>query len=385
MFVSFARPMTRTTKLLFVALALAPMACSNTPKTDTATPDTTAAAPVEPAPAPKPEVKPIPEGFHAITPQLVVKGVDAAVDFYVKNLGAQKVYAMAGPDGKSMHAEIKIGDSVLMLDEENLQAGMKSPLALGGSPAVLMMYVPDVDAQAATLTAAGAKLLQPIEDQFWGDRWGEIVDPFGHRWALATHVEDLSPEQMAERAKIAFAPAKGKKPKKGAPPAWKKIAGTPAADKVSKEYHTVTPSFAVADAAAAIEFYKSAFGATEKSRMPAPDGKKIMHAELVLGDSTIMLSDAFPEMGSKSITDFGGSPVSIHYYVTDADAVFARAQSAGARPEMPLTDAFWGDRYGMVVDPAGMAWGLATHKEDLTPEQMAERMKAEMAKAKPST
>ncbi|WP_434421881.1 VOC family protein [Nannocystis pusilla] len=376
--------MTKThPSVLFIALTLLPLACSNSAKTDTATPEPTASAPPAPAPEPpKPEVKPIPEGFYAVTPQIVVKGVDEAVDFYTKNLGATKVLTIPGEGGKSIHAEVKIGDSIVMIDEES--GDMKSPLTLGGSPASLLMYSPDVDATIAALTAAGAKVTMPAEDQFWGDRWGEVTDPFGHRWNVATHIEDLTPEQMAERAKIAFAPTK-KKPKKGAAPAWKKIAGTPATEKVAKEYHTITPSFVVADANAAIEFYKNAFGATEKARMLGPDGKKIMHAELTFGDSTVMLSDAFPEMGSKSIADYKGTPVSLHHYTTDADAVFAKAQAAGGKPLMPIGDMFWGDRYGMILDPAGLAWGIATHKEDVSPEQMAERMKAEMAKQKPQS
>ena len=374
-----------TTTFLLAALALAPIACGSAPKADTATPDTAAAPAPAPTPAPPP-AKPIPDGFHALTPQLAVKGIDAAIDFYVKNLGATKTFTMPGPDGKTMHAEIKIGDSIIMLDEENLQQGMKSPLTLGGSPGQLMIYVPDVDALAATLVAAGAKVTVPVEDMFWGDRYGELVDPFGHVWAIATHTEDLTPEQTAERGKLAMQPPpKGKKPKKGAPPAWKKIAGTPATDKIAKGYHTVTPAFVVADASAAIEFYKNAFGATEKYRMLAPDGKKVMHAEIMIGDSALMLTDTFPEMGGKNAVDLGGSPVALHYYVTDVDAVFAKAQAAGGKPAMPVTDMFWGDRYGAFLDPSGVPWGVATHKEDVTPEQMPERMKKQMAQAKPTT
>lgn len=376
---------TPTLKLLFAVFALAPLACSNAPKADTAKPDQTAAAPAPaPTPAPPP-AKPIPDGFHTLTPQLTVKGVDAAVDFYGKALGAQKLFTMAGPDGKTMHAEIKIGDSILMLEEENVQQGMKSPLTLGGTPAQLMVYVPDADAAVATLTAAGATVKMPLEEMFWGDRYAELVDPFGHRWGVATHVEDLTDEQMMERGKLAMQPPpKGKKPKKGAAPAWKKIAGTPAAEKKPKEYFTVTPGVAVADAAAAIEFYKAAFGAVEKGRMPGPDGKKIMHAELQIGDSRLMLTDTFPEMGGKNAADLGGSPVGFHFYVTDVDGVFAKAQAAGAKPAMPVADQFWGDRFGLVVDPSGLSWGIATHKEDLTPEQMAERMKKQMQQAKPA-
>jgi PhnB protein len=370
----------KTIPLLLVALALPLAACGGAPKADTAVPESTAAAASAPAPAPKPEVKPIPEGFFAITPQLVVADVDKAVAFYNEHLGATTVLTIAGADGKPIHADIKIGDSIIMIDQETKET--RGPLALGGSPAALFVYVPDVDATVAALAAAGAEVTMPVEDQFWGDRWGEVVDPFGHRWGLATQVEELSEEQIAERAKLAFAPAK-KQPKKGAPPAWKQIAGAPASSPVPAGYHTVTPSFVVADAAAAIAFYKAAFGATERSRMLGPDGERVLHAELAIGDSLIMLADAFPEMGSKSIADIGGSPVFLHHYVPDVDAVFARALAAGGTEVVPVADQVWGDRYGMLLDPAGLLWGVGTHVEDVSAEEVAERMKAAQVEAEP--
>ena len=369
---------------LFTVLVLAPLACG--PKADTTGP--------EPAPTPAPApvarpAKPIPDGFFAITPQLTVQGVDAAVDFYVKAFGASKVYSVAGPDGKTWHAEVKIGDSIVMIDEET--EGSKSPKTLGGTPATLMLYVASADETFATATTAGATAETPLEDQFWGDRYGQVIDPFGHRWAISTHIEDLTPEQTQERAALVYAPAptkKGKKkPAKGAKaePAWKKIAGTPAKQAVPIGYHTVTLALVTQDAAGAIEFYKQAFGALEVERMPGPDGK-IMHAGLEFGDSKLMLSDEFPEMGGKSAKTLAGSPVAIHYYITDVDATFAKATGAGAKSAMPLADMFWGDRYGAAIDPAGFLWGIATHKEDLSPEQIAERMKAEMARQpKPTT
>lgn len=368
---------------LFSVLVLAPLACA--PKADTATPEP-APAPA-PAPVAKPAAKPIPDGFHTLTPQLVVKGVDAAVDFYVKAFGASKIYSMPGPDGKAMHAEIKIGDSIVMLDEE--MHGSKSPLTLGGTPATLMLYVPTVDATYAAATAAGAKAEMPVDDQFWGDRYGTIVDPFGHRWAISTHIEELTQEQTLQRGAIAMAPPdkKAKKPKAGktpAEPAWKKIAGAPAKGPIPDGYHTVTLAIVVPKAAETIDFYKAAFGAIETERMAMPDGK-IGHAGLEIGNSKLMLSDEFPEMGNKSALTFGGTPVNIHFYVTDADAQFNKATGAGAKPTMPMEDVFWGDRYGNVTDPAGFTWGIATHKEDLTPEQIAERLKAAMAKPKPTT
>jgi PhnB protein len=379
-----------TRKTLLTLLALAPLACA--PKADTAQPEP-APAPAPAAPVAKP-AKPIPDGWYALTPQITVKGVDEAIAFYAKAFGAQKLFTMPGPDGKTtMHAEIKIGDSLVMLDEESPEGG-KSPLTLGGTPATLMVYVADADQTAAAATAAGAKLEMPVEAQFWGDRYGTLVDPFGHRWAVATHIEDLTPEQTQQRAALLFAPADAKKGKKPAKPAkakapaeppWKKIAGTPATTPVPAGYHTVTVSIVVPKAAEAIDFYKTALGAIERDRMPAPDGR-LLHAELEVGDSRLMLSDEFPEMGgAKSAVALGGSPVAFHHYTTDADALFARLTAAGAKALMPLSDAFWGDRYGAVLDPAGFMWGVATHKEDLTPAQMNERMQKEMAAAKPTT
>jgi uncharacterized glyoxalase superfamily protein PhnB len=148
-------------------------------------------------------------------------------------------------------------------------------------------------------------------------------------------------------------------------------------------YQTVIPHLVIKGAAEAIEFYKKAFGATELSRMPMPDkdGRmKIGHAELQLGDSKVFLAEEFPDYGS--VGPNGSSPVTIHLYVEDVDAVFAKAVEAGATVTMPPADMFWGDRYGKLVDPFGHHWSLSTHKEDLTPEQVQERM-AEAFKGEP--
>jgi PhnB protein len=147
---------------------------------------------------------------------------------------------------------------------------------------------------------------------------------------------------------------------------------------VPEGYHTVTPYLAVDDASAAIEFYKRAFGAAERMRMPGPDGK-IAHAELEIGDSLIMLSDPFPQSQTKSPKELGGTTGGVFLYVEDVDAAFQRATDAGATVEMPLEDMFWGDRFGSVMDPFGHHWSLATHKEDLTEEEIAERGQAAMA------
>ncbi|HJV00147.1 MAG TPA: VOC family protein [Burkholderiaceae bacterium] len=137
--------------------------------------------------------------------------------------------------------------------------------------------------------------------------------------------------------------------------------------------HTITPHLICEGAANAIEFYKKAFNAEELSRLPGPDGK-IMHAMLRIGDSTLMLNDAFPDCGGFGPLALKGSPVTIHLYVKDVDATYKQAVAAGAEAKMPVADMFWGDRYGMLVDPFGHHWSVATHKQDLTPEQIREGM-----------
>jgi uncharacterized glyoxalase superfamily protein PhnB len=137
--------------------------------------------------------------------------------------------------------------------------------------------------------------------------------------------------------------------------------------------HSITPHLVCEGAADAIEFYKKAFDAVENGRMPTPDGK-IMHAQIRIGDSAVMLVDAFPEMGACGPKALKGSPVTIHLYVEDADKTFNQAVAAGATVRMPLADMFWGDRYGQVTDPFGHNWSIATHKHDFTPEQMQANM-----------
>jgi uncharacterized glyoxalase superfamily protein PhnB len=146
-------------------------------------------------------VKPIPDGFHTLTPHIVVSDAAAAIDFYKEAFGAKEAMRMPGPGGKIMHALIQIGDSKVMLNDEFPEmGGALSPSSLGGSPVTLTLYVPDVDRTFEQAIAAGATVKMPAADQFWGDRYGMLTDPFGHLWAVATHIEDLTPEQIAQRA-----------------------------------------------------------------------------------------------------------------------------------------------------------------------------------------
>jgi uncharacterized glyoxalase superfamily protein PhnB len=152
---------------------------------------------------------------------------------------------------------------------------------------------------------------------------------------------------------------------------------------VREGYQTVTPALTVRNGAEAIEFYKKAFGAEEIMRVPGPDGKSIMHAEIRVGTSRIMLGDEAPSMGCLAPVTLGGPGGSLYVYVPDVDAAFKQAVAAGAKALMPVTDMFYGDRFGQVEDPSGHRWGLATHVEDLAPEEMARRQReffASMAK-----
>ena len=145
-------------------------------------------------------VKPIPEGYHSVTPYLIVHDGARAIDFYKQAFGAVELFRMDAPDNKIGHAEVKIGDSPVMLADENPAMGAKSPTTLGGTPVQLMIYVEDVDAVFRRALAAGGKETRPLKDQFYGDRSGTLTDPFGHSWTVATHKEDVAPQEMERRA-----------------------------------------------------------------------------------------------------------------------------------------------------------------------------------------
>jgi len=144
-------------------------------------------------------VKPIPDGYHSVTPYLIVRGAAKAIDFYKTAFGAVELFRMPGPDGKVAHAEIKIGDSPVMLADEHPQMGAVGPQAGVRPPVGLMIYIPDVDAVFAKAVAAGATVQKPLQNQFYGDRSGTVTDPFGHTWTISTHVEDVSSAEMERR------------------------------------------------------------------------------------------------------------------------------------------------------------------------------------------
>ena len=148
------------------------------------------------------DVSPVPEGYHSVTPYLLIDGAAAAIEFYQEAFGAEEILRMPTPDGKIAHAEIRIGDSMIMLADATPER--VSPKKLGDSPVMLHLYVPDVDAVFAQAIKAGATVETPVTDQFYGDRNGNLIDPFGHRWGVSTHKEDLSLEEVQERAAKLF-------------------------------------------------------------------------------------------------------------------------------------------------------------------------------------
>jgi PhnB protein len=149
--------------------------------------------------------KPIPEGYHTLTPYLAVDNATEAIEFYKRAFGATERMRMPGPQGTIGHAELEIGDSLVMLSDPFPQASVRPPKELGGTSASVFMYVEDVDAVVRQAVDAGATVTMEVADQFWGDRFGSVSDPFGHTWSIATHVEDLTPEEIAERGKAAMA------------------------------------------------------------------------------------------------------------------------------------------------------------------------------------
>jgi PhnB protein len=184
-----------------------------------------------------------------------------------------------------------------------------------------------------------------------------------------------SPPAKAKPSPPAKAKATPAAKAKASPPAKAKSSPAAAASRIPKGQRSVTPHLVVREAAQAIEFYKKAFGAEEIRRAPGPDGK-IMHAEMQLGDSHVYLNDEFPAMGALSPLSLNGTPVTIHLWFEDVDEAYRRALEAGARMVMPLADQFWGDRYGIVADPFGHHWSMASHVRDVTPEEMAKAMEA---------
>ena len=148
--------------------------------------------------SPSPKSKPMPAGMHTVTPHIICAGAAEAIEFYKKAFGAQEMFRLPGPDGKLMHGSIRIGDSAVMLAEENEKHGIFGPKRLNGSPVIIHLYVEDADAFVARAAEAGANVTMPVAEMFWGDRYGRLQDPFGHMWSVSTHVRDVTPDELKQ-------------------------------------------------------------------------------------------------------------------------------------------------------------------------------------------
>jgi len=282
------------------------------------------------------------------TAYLVVKGAARAIEFYKQAFGAVETMRLNGPGENIGHAEIRIGNTSIMLSDEFPDFGVVSAETLGGSPVKIHLQVDDVDAVAARALAAGAKVVQPVRDQFYGERSGQFSDPFGYTWIIATQKEELTSEEIQRRFDAAHKPS-------SAPSASvEEPQFTLPVPFIRKGFHTLTPYLLVSNASRLIDFFKAGFGAQEIFRVNRPPDNSIMHAELRMGDSILELSDGSPEFPARAVWNI--------FYVSDADAVYASAIRAGAAAIRPPADQPWGDRTGVLKDPSGNVWEVTTHR-----------------------
>jgi PhnB protein len=273
-------------------------------------------------------------------PRLRVKNAAAAIEFYKKAFAAHEVMRFAA-GGSIAHAELVIGNSIVMVAEEAPQYGFPGPEALGGSPVAMHLYVDDADAWAERAVAAGARLVTPVSDQFYGDRSGHVADPFGYGWTIASRKEDLTVDEMQQRM------------------AAMEAQRTPAAATfIRKGFRTVTPYLVVEDVPGEIDFLVRTFGAEETYRAATPGG---MHAEVRIGDSMLMVGGGTKE---QPLSGRRSQPAALHIYVENTDDVHRRAVQAGATSIGEPIDQPYGERSGGVKDAAGNVWYIATYQGD---------------------
>jgi PhnB protein len=275
-------------------------------------------------------------------PRLRVKNAAAAIEFYRQAFGAREIMRF-DVHGHIAHAELTIGNATIMLGEEAPEYGFPGPVALGGSPVSIHLFVDDADDVAAKAVAAGARLVRPVSDQFYGDRSGLVADPFGYSWDIAMRKEEMSAEEMHRRFEAME--------QEGA-------ANRTATSPIPKGFHTVTPYLVAQEAEGLIDFLKETFGAEEKFRAIGSAGG--IHAEILLGDSMLMLGGGGPGLAWRGES----LPMAFHVYVEDTDAVYQRALAAGAVSIQPPADQAYGERSGSVKDASGNNWYIATLKGD---------------------
>ena len=291
------------------------------------------------------------EPRQSITAFLIIKGAARAIEFYKKAFGAEEISRLNMPGDRIGYAALRIGDNVIALSDESPEYGALSAETLGGSPVRIHLSVSDADAVAAQAVAAGARIVRPVSDQFYGERSGQVIDPFGYTWMLATHKEDLTMEEMQRRFDSIVKPASAQEePKWDLPVPY-----------IRKGFHTITPYLLVEGAAKLIDFFKGGFGAEEIFRMP-PAGASIMHAELRIGDSILELSDASPEFPPMRVMHI--------LQVDDVDASYRRALNAGGTSLSGPTEQSYGDREAGIADPAGNHWYLTERRatSHMTPD-----------------
>jgi PhnB protein len=276
-----------------------------------------------------------PEVRASATPYLSVGNAAAALEFYKKAFGATEITRLMQPDGRVGHAQIDIEGARIMLADEFPEFGFKSPESLGGSPVHIHLDVKDVDALAQRAVAAGATIVRPVEDQFYGARSGQFRDPFGFIWTISTPKETLSNEQLQRRLDEMSRTEAAALPK----------------TYIREGFHSITPYLVVPRVAQLIEFLKGAFGAEELFRVSRPGTEFIMHAELKIGDSIVEMADANEQ--------FPPTPATLILRVADVDATFRRATEAGATVLQPVADHDYGVRSATVLDASGNKWSIS--------------------------
>jgi PhnB protein len=286
-----------------------------------------------------------PQARQSATAYLIVNDAARAIEFYEQAFGATETMRLHGPGERIGHAEIRIGNSTIMLADEFPDFGAVSAQTLGGSPVRIMLQVDDVDAAAARAVAAGAKVVRPVQDQFYGERSGQFSDPFGYTWMISTQTEELTAEEIERR----FAALQQPSP---ASPAAEQKWSLPV-PYIRKGFRTLTPYLLVPGAARLINFFKQAFDAEEIFRVARPGSDLIMHAEVRIAGAMVELADASAEFKPRASTNI--------LYVPDVDAAFQRALDAGATSLSAPMDQPYGDRQGTVKDPGGNSWHIATH------------------------
>jgi PhnB protein len=271
---------------------------------------------------------------------LIVANAAEAIAFYQQAFGATETMRLEDR-GKIGSAEIVIENSIIRVTDEFPEYGSLSPKTLGGSPVKVHLYVADVDAFAERAVAQGAKILRPVEDQFYGDRAGHLVDPFGHVWIIATRKEFLTAKEIERRWHASLDQERAK---------------MPTFDPIRKGFHTITPYLIAQDGPALFEFAKQAFSAEETFRGIGSAGG--LHGEVRIGDSMLMIGGGLPGK------EFAVTPttVALHIYVKDTDAVYQRALAVGATSIYAPADMDYGERSAGVKDRAGNYWYIATHK-----------------------